>query len=482
MMRSTLLAVFVLATSFLTAQTTSFEGIKAATDPHPEHDVDPNGAVGTKQYLEWANVSFQAWNKTPPYKKVWSKPQTGTAPWKAAGLSSCESIGGDGLALFDRRASRWVLAAHSNKDKNGNYYFCVAISESDELSPTSKWYAYEFLLSSQMGGNYFPDWPKMGSWPDAYYVGMDMLDPTKQYAFVGVLACALDRTNMLNGGTSRPMQCVKYTGSDPYLWHSLIPADVDGTTAPPAGQDEYFVSIQNPPRDGKSTTSNSINLWDFQLDPSWGGNSKLVQSSLTVPAYTPGCYDANNPSKAICVPQPSGPDHLTSLGDRLMPRLAYRNFGTYQSFLVSQTVQVASASKQTGIQWYELRGSGTPALFQSGTVSLDSSIYRFMPSIAQDHVGNAAVGYSVSSGQIHPGIRASSWSLIDNTGPVEVDIQNGGGSQENSPYWGDYTSMTVDPVDDCTFWYVNEYLSSNETGKAISWHSRIAKFKESSCQ
>jgi hypothetical protein len=165
-----------------------------------------------------------------------------------------------------------------------------------------------------------------------------------------------------------------------------------------------------------------------------------------------------------------------------MPRLAYRNFGTYQSFLVSQTVQVTSASKQTGIQWYELRGSGTPTLFQSGTVSLDSSIYRFMPSIAQDHVGNAAVGYSVSSGHINPGIRASSWNLINNSGPVEVDIQNGGGSQENSPYWGDYSSMTVDPVDDCTFWYVNEYLTSNETGKSISWHSRIGKFKESGCQ
>lgn len=466
------------------AQTvTKFGGISAANDPHPEHDVDPNGAIGTMQYLEWANVSYQAWSKTSPFKSVWPKPVLGTTPWTIAGLKSCESIGGDGLVLFDRLASRWVIAAHSNKDSSGDYYFCVAVSNTDDLHSSGfQWYAYEFLLNSQMGGNYFPDWPKMGTWADAYYVGMDLLNPAKAYSFAGVLTCALDRTNMLNNGTPRPIQCVHDTGANPYLWHSLIPGDVDGTTAPPTGQDEFFVSIQNPPRDGKTSTSNSINLWDFQLDPNWVGKSKLVQSALTVPTYTPACYDPANPSKSICIPQPSGPDHLTSLGDRLMPRVAYRNFGTYQSFLVSQAVQVGTSSKQTGVRWYEMRGSGTPTLYQSGTVSLDTSIYRFMPSIAQDKAGNAAAGYSVSSGTIRPGIRASSWSLVNNTNPVEVDIQNGGGSQENSPYWGDYTSMTVDPVDDCTFWYVNEYLPSNETGKAINWQTKIAKFSLSNCQ
>ncbi len=484
MIRSALFALFGLLTPlFIGAQTvTKFEGISAATDPHAEHDVDPNGAIGTLQYMEWANVSYQAWSKTPPFKAVWPKPQLGTTPFTNAGLNSCESIGGDGLIIFDRLASRWVIAAHSNKDSSGNYYFCVAVSSTDDLSSSSlTWYAYEFLLNPAMGGKYFPDWPKIGTWPDAYYVGMDLLN-TKNYSFAGIMTCALDRTHMLTGGTPKPIQCVPYTATDAYLYHSPVPADVDGTTAPPTGQDEFFVSIQNPVRDGKSTTSNSINLWDFQLDPNWGGNSKLVPSSLSVPTFAPGCYNLKNPGNTFCIPQPAGPDPLNSVGDRLMPRMAYRNFGTYQSFLVSQSVQPTGSRQQTGIAWYELRGSGTPTLYQSGTVSLDTSTYRFMPSIAQDHVGNAAVGYSVSSGKIHPGIRASSWSLINNTKPVEVIIQNGSGSQENSKNWGDYTSMAVDPVDDCTFWYVNEYLPSNETGKAINWHSKIAKFKLSSCQ
>jgi len=459
----------------------SYEGISAAHDPHPEHDVDPNGAVGTKQYMEWTNVAYQAWSKTPPYAKVFANPVLGTKPWTDAGLKSCESIGGDGILLFDRLASRWVIGAHSNKDASGNFYYCIAVSSSDDIS-SATWYAYEFLLNSQMGGNYFPDWPKLGTWSDAYYVGMDLLSPP-HYDFAGVMACAMDRTNMLTGGTPRPMQCVTYKEPNAYLYHSLIAADVDGTTPPPTGQDEFFVSIQNPVRDGKTNTSTALNLWDFQLDTNWSGNSKLVQSPLTVPTFTPGCYDVQDPAKSVCIPQPARGDYLPSLADRLMPRMAYRNFGTYQSWLVSQTVQVTSGSKQTGIRWYEMRASstGTPTLYQSGTVSLDTSAYRFMPSIAQDHVGNAAVGYSVSSSKINPGIRSSSWNLTNDTKPVEVNIQNGGGSQENSRDWGDYTAMTVDPVDDCTFWYVNQYLPANET-KGINWHTRIANFQVSGCQ
>jgi len=488
-----LVLFFCLASWLMQAQTvTKFEGIDASNDPHPEHDVDPNGAIGTMQYMEWANVSYQAWSKTPPFKSVWPKPQLGTTPWTTNGQKSCEVIGGDGLINFDRLASRWIIAAHSNIDASGNYYFCVAVSSTDDLSSsTLKWYTYEFLLNPALGTTKgkpnFPDWPKIGTSADAYYVGMDILNPDN-FSFLGVLACALDRTNILTDSTPRSMQCIAVTNPDPYLYHGLEPADVEGTTPPPVDQDEMFVSIQNPPRDGKSTTSTSINLWDFQLDPNWSGNSKLVQSSLTVPAFTPGCYTAGKPADTVCVPQPavkSNGSHylIDSLGDRMMPRLAYRNFGSYQSWLISHTVRAGTGtSQQTGIGWYELRGNGVPTLFQSGTVTPDKVIYRFMPSIAQDHDGNAAVGYSVSSTTIDPGIRASWWSLTSNGKPVEVDIQNGGGSEENSALWGDYSSMTVDPVDDCTFWYVNQYLASNETQKAISWQTKIGHFKAKGCQ
>jgi hypothetical protein len=139
-------------------------------------------------------------------------------------------------------------------------------------------------------------------------------------------------------------------------------------------------------------------------------------------------------------------------------------------------------NQQTGIRWYELRGSGTPTRFQSGTVTNGTSLYRFMPSIAQDKVGNAAVGYSVSGSAVHPGIRAAYWSLPNKTVATELQIKSGVGDEQNSNRWGDYTSMTVDPVDNCTFWYVNQYYPANEIGSSINWSTRIAHFKVSTCQ
>jgi hypothetical protein len=145
-------------------------------------------------------------------------------------------------------------------------------------------------------------------------------------------------------------------------------------------------------------------------------------------------------------------------------------------------VQVgAGSSKQTGVRWYELRGAGTPSVFQDGTVSPDSALFRFMPSIAQDKNAEAAVGYSVSSGSTHPGIRASWWSLANLTAPTEFSLFAGSGDQENASQWGDYTSLTVDPVDGCTFWYANEYLSQNQTGTQHIWKTRISNFALSGC-
>ena len=134
-------------------------------------------------------------------------------------------------------------------------------------------------------------------------------------------------------------------------------------------------------------------------------------------------------------------------------------------------------SSQTGIRWYEFRGNGVPTIFQSGTVSPDTSLYRFMPSIAQDQSANAAVGYSVSSAATHPGISASYWNLTNQTTPTEIPLFSGSGDEENSYKWGDYTSMTVDPVGGCSFWYVNEYFPTNQTGtgKPI-WQTRMFNF------
>jgi len=473
-----------------TISSASFKGITASQLTSPGYDIDPSGAVGTKQFMEYVNTYYQAYSKVSPYTAVWSTPQPFSAPFTNAGLSNCSEITGDGEILFDRLASRWVIGAHTSIPNN--YYYCIAVSNTDDLSfSTLSWYAYEIALDPIMGKNaegnfWFPDWPKLGTWADGYYLAIDLNDLNNGYQEVGVVVCALDRTNMLTGAAPRTQQCFEnpspVTGSL-YLAHSLIPADIDGTVAPPAGTDEYFVSIENPPNDKKTTTSSTFNLWAFHVDWTTPTNSTFKLSTVSEAPYTPGCYNPLQVTQTVCVPEPSTGttgQHIDSVGDRFMPRFAYRNFGSYQSWLVSHTVQV-STTQQTGVRWYELRGA-TPALYQDGNINFDTTTFRFMPSIAQDHSANALVGYSVSSTAIHPGIRAAMWNLRAANKPNELGILVGTADDESDWKWGTYTSMTVDPVDDCTFWYTNEYFPQNQTGTLINWYTRIAHFKISTCK
>lgn len=492
---------------------TTFDGLNSDDVGSTSDDIDPNGAVGTLQFLEYVNTSYQAYDKVTQLP-IYSSPVPIGTPWPSAIAPECASeIELDAVVLFDRVASRWVIAAkttHSN-----DYNFCIAVSKTDDLSscapplsPENCWNSYEFNLDAALGTNaegdvYLPDWPKLGTGPNnAYYAAMDLNDPDNGDAEVGVVACAFDRANMLLGAAQaslNPMQCFKVNtplSSGIYLSHSLIPADIDGTTAPPAGRDEFMISIQNPPRDGTSTTSNALNLWDFHLDWTTSANSTFTQSSITVAPYTPGCYTAALPAQTICVPEPPTPtsgQHVDSVGDRMMPRFAYRNFNTYESYLISHTVQTGSGSgqdaQQTGIRWYELRSSSasaTPTLFNDGTISPDTTLYRFLPSIAQDHGGNAAVGYSVSNTNTDPGINVSWWNLVDPGAPTEQSLQLPSPLEEEvtsgtgDGKWGSYAGITVDPVDDCTFWYSNEYFGEDVSSNVI-WKTRIASFKFSGC-
>lgn len=491
-----LFGFFGLSAQLHSQTVTTFEGIDASDLTNPKNDIDPNGAVGTKQYLEWTNVYFQAYDKVT-FAPVWTTPRAGASPWTQNGQQNCNSIAGDGFVLFDHLAQRWVIGGHNSPGINGTYFYCIAVSNTDDLaSPTLKWYSYAFNLNATLGTNstghtYFPDWPKLGTWDDAYYLTFDMLDVDNHYQPIGAAACALDRANMLVNVKARPMQCFTDPANPPtvgrYLSHSLIPADVEGTTAPPAGRREFLVSIQNPPIDGVTTTSSAINLWEFAVDWNTPANSTFTNTTLHVATYTPGCYNVTSVGTTWCVPEPlpgptGGHHKIDSVGDRLMPRMAYRNFGSYESFLVTHTVRTGmnATNQQTGIRWYELRGSGVPTLFQSNTIKIDTSTFRFMPSIAQDKVGNAAVGYSFSGATLHPGMRASWWNLPLSTASTEFALFNGTGDQGNGIQYGDYASMTVDPVDDCTFWYVNQYFVTNQT-TPLNWHTRISNFKIPSC-
>jgi hypothetical protein len=220
--------------------------------------------------------------------------------------------------------------------------------------------------------------------------------------------------------------------------------------------------------------TNSLNVWRVVPNYSAGTITVTGPTSVPVSSFAAAC------SGGTCIPQTGTTQKLDSLADRLMYRLSYRNFGSYASLLVNHSVTAGSA---TGVRWYELRassGTATPTVFQQGTYAPDTK-FRWMGSLAQDKQGNIAVGYSVSSSSTHPAIKFATRAPTDPVGTLsaETDIFAGTGSQSGHSRWGDYSSMSVDPTDDCTLWYTQEYL---QTSGDFIWSTRIGHFKLGTCQ
>jgi hypothetical protein len=226
--------------------------------------------------------------------------------------------------------------------------------------------------------------------------------------------------------------------------------------------------------------TNILRLWKFHVDWVTPANTTLTgPTNIGVASFTRGC------DGGACVAQPGTNQKLDSLGDRLMYRLAYRNFNTHESLVVNHTVRTGGNNKKTqrtGIRWYELRNpNGTPTVFQQGTYAPDADNYRWMGSAAQDKVGNLAVGFSVSSGSLRPSIRFAARGPSDplNTLGSETSVFTGTGSQtQGLARWGDYATISVDPADDCTMWFTTQYIATNGT---FNWHTRINSFKLQGC-
>jgi len=402
---------------------------------------DTNGAVGATQFVEWVNTAFAVFNKTTG--AVVSGPFAGNTLWQGFGGGCQTNNDGDPIAQYDKAAGRWIMTQFS--EHTTPYLQCIAVSATSDA--TGSWYRYQFQMPN------LPDYPKLGVWPDGYYITFNMFSGS---SFVGARVCALDRAAMLSGAAATA-QCFQLSAA----YDSFLPADLDGGTPPPAGAPNYLLNL----------AVNSVNLWKFHVDWTVPTNSTFTGPiNLAVAPFTEAC------NGGVCVPQTGTTQQLDSLADRLMYRFAYRNFGDHEALLATHSV-----GSPSGIRWYELRSPGNaPFVFQQGTFSPDSN-YRWMGSIAMDSAGNIAVGYSVSSATMHPAIRYSGRFPSDPLGSLqaETSIFEGPGSQTTTlNRWGDYSGMTVDPIDDCTFWYANEYLPANGT---FNWSTRIASFSFPSC-
>lgn len=424
---------------------------------------DASGAVGTTQYVQLVNNQYTVYDKTTG--AVVAGPITENALWSTSGDVCATSNNGDGTVTYDQLANVWILQHHA-VPTGGPYLNCLALSTTPDATGT--YYIYDFQLTME-----FPDKPRLAVWPDAYYISQDVLDPTTK-VFVRSQVCALNRAEMLAGvgnGTLNGVNSVCFQGS--ISLPTFVVTTMDGQTLPPTGEPEFVWQLDQRPNAGK----NNLNSFQFHVDWTNTNNSTFTGPvANALPPYTDACNNFKP-----CVPEPGTTNVLQAWGDRLTGRVVYRNFGTYESVVMTHAVTVGtSTAAHAAVRWYEYRTPLTPVIYQTGTYTPDST-YRWIPAIDQDKYGDIGIGYSVSSLTVYPGMRYAGHAPTDKLGFMEPEIKlvTGAGSQNGTnKNWSSFSSMTVDPVDDCTFWYTNQYYA---TSSQSGWSTEIASFRFPSC-
>jgi hypothetical protein len=429
----------------------NFEGVDNRNQVYPP---DTDGDVGPNHYFQMINLSFQIFDKQG--NSLYG-PADNQTLWSGFIGSWTGTNDGDPILLYDEQADRWIATQFAIETNDGTYWELVAVSETGD--PLGSYYRYAFQFPV------FNDYPKLGVWPDGYYLSFNMFGGYRRAA-----VCSLERDAMLSGDPDARMILFDMPpGSEPW---SLLPADFDGTP-PPDGTPNYFAYAM----DDAYGSGDYISIWAFVSDWENPDNSTFEEVTRlnTEPFNSWFC----NGSLGACLPQPPGGPLLEALSDRLMYRLQYRNFGDYQVMVTNHTVN-ADGNGHAGIRWYELRdlndGNGW-FIYQQGTYAPDEH-NRWMGSVAMDGRGYMALGFSIVSPTKFPSIRYTGRSPNDPPGQMtfyEEEIMAGSGVQTGSAArWGDYSMMSVDPVDDTTFWFTTEYVE--RTGQ-VSWQTRIAGFR-----
>jgi hypothetical protein len=422
---------------------------------------DTTGDLGPNHYVQWVNLRYSVYNLTRDannqitgFSLAPGFPKNGNTIWAGFG-GPCETYNdGDPILQYDQLANRWILTQFAVSASP--YTQCVAVSTSPD--PTGTYYRYSYSY-----GTGFNDFPKMGVWPDGYYITYNIFNRGRTFA--GNKVCVFERDKMLLGQAARQLW-VQTSNS----YASLVPADLEGASLPATGTALPLLSI----------SSSALQSWKFAVNWTAGTGTLTGPSTVAgVAAFSRAC------SGGACIPQAGTSRTLDSLADRLNYRLSYRNFGTYETLLINHAVTANNAS---GIRWYELRNatgqtisSATPVIYQQGAYA-PTSDYRWMGSAAMDKNGSIAIGYNVSSSSIKPSIRYAFRNSTDTLGTLggEQNIQVGTGSQTGTlSRWGDYSTMSVDPLDGCQMVFTTELIPSDGS---FNWTTYIYSFKLSTCQ
>jgi hypothetical protein len=458
----------------------TFDGINSAESFCGCIPPDTIGDVGPNHYVETTNVAIKVFDKTGntllasvPFDTFFGHPPLAGTPC-GDGLNQ-----GDPFVFYDHLADRWVVSDFAFASFGGNpSYECVGVSQTSD-PVAGGWFLYAVLVDPTDANDY----PKAAMWNNptpggAYHFSYNMW-ASLQGPFTGVKVQALDRAAMLAGQQNPTVISFKIPLAGVGDSYSLQPAGFRTGNPPPAGRDEMLLAVD---ATFPGVTLTQVHGWLFHVDFANPGNSTIGLGT----DHTPNAEITVNPfvqawtasANFTVVPQQGTSAKLDSLGDKIMTPVVYQFRNGVESLWADQTTMLNFPNGPTAITWYQFDVTGgtfpaTPIQQQEWTNGNDG-LWRFMPSIAVDQNGNAAIGYSVSKGGddgIHPGIRYAgrlASDLLNNLGQGEAVMFDGIGSQ-GANRWGDYSMTTLD-TDGMTFWHANEYYSAG-------WKTRIGKFK-----
>lgn len=445
----------------------------------PDAPPDVNAAIGdnaSNQIVQWVNVSYAVFNKTTG--AIIAGPIFGNKFWSGLGGTCAANNDGDPIIQYDKVNRQWIAAQNVF---SGAFATCIAVSKTDDA--TGAYFQYQFNDT-----NGFPDYPKYGLFHNrvnnALFSSDNDFGPGGS-GFIGTDVCAFQLDKLIVGDKTALRICFLDNSNGTLFDDSMVPADQDSAIPPPMGEDEvYMGSIDN------TNPGSNIYVYHFHVDFAVPGNSTFSGENGTDPVAVTS-YSLACGGFGACIPQKGVGDVLDSLGDRLMYRLAYRNFvpaianataqnQAHEVWLINHSVMAGSS---VGVRWYEFTDfaeSGKPGVAQQGTFAPDSN-YRWMGSIAMDNVGDIALGYSESSSTMFPSIFYTGRVPTDPPGTMETEanITTGSGSQvDTADRWGDYTSMGVDVSDQCTMLYTAEYYMVTAT---FDWSTHFATLKFPTC-
>lgn len=420
--------------------------------------LDLSLAVGPTQVVEIINARMAVFDKRG--KLLYGDVPTNTV---FAGFGGrCQSTdSGDAVVRYDQLARRWLIVmpifSRPPGQPEGPFGMCYAVSTTSNALGTYN--RYEFRRP------YFPDYPRPAVWPDGYYVPTSSGDGVIQK-----MDCVADRARMLRG-ESASEQCMLIDGVS-----FLNNADLEGTRLPPAGAPDIVMAAGGTQLK-QDYESDLIYWFKFHVDWRHPGRTRITKG---VPIRVAPYHFLCNGQLSHCVAQPGSQVYLDSQGDKLMQRLTYRRWGGHQSIVAVHSVDTAAHAG--GVRWYEFRldRRGDPVLFQQGTYAPDAHD-RWMASAAMDKFGDIGIGYSYGGDGAFPGQRFAARRAGDRPGKLtlaEAVLARGGAAQASSSRWEDYTTTAIDPGDDCTFWYVGDYLKAGAPAST----TRIGAFRLPGCR